>query len=81
VIAKLVLGELLRRHSRRFLKEHSSSDPQKKQLDSILGRHTPSHFLAPHLLNENAKPRVEPDISNLKLDSIDRFTMVKSRIV
>jgi hypothetical protein len=82
LLLKLLLGELIRRHAQAYLQKHLSTEPQKKQLDTILGQNTPSHFMSPHLMNEfSTKVKSEPEISNVKLDSIDRFTMVKSRIV
>ena len=90
---KLVLGEWIRTHARSFLhyrakhsKVHSKVDPEShkspaKHLDSILGTLTPSHFMPDYLMKEGQEPVKYVEISDKKLDSIDRFTMVKSRIV
>ena len=45
---------------------------EDRELDSFLGQHTPSHFYSPTSRGQ---------ITNDKLDTIDRFTMVRSRIV
>jgi DNA polymerase IIIc chi subunit len=84
-----VLGEWIRTHARTFLHsraKHATVDPEShqsqiKHLDTILGTLTPSHFMPEHLMKEGQQPVKHVEISDKKLDSIDRFTMVKSRIV
>ncbi|KAJ3260473.1 hypothetical protein HK103_000615 [Boothiomyces macroporosus] len=54
-------------------------EKEELPMESVLRTQTPNHFLPPEMFK--AKRELTSPTSNEKLDSIDRFTMVKSRIV
>lgn len=65
---------------------------EKAKLDNVLGNATPNHFYRPSIGESSSHVNVDgggrdgrrmlaSPASNARLDSIDRFTMVRSRIV
>jgi Eukaryotic membrane protein family len=91
---KLLLGVYLLSSSRAIIMAGSASDSRDKSsrpkstddiaLDKMFEKHTPSHMLAREFMSSPKQSRASSldDVGNVSvgLDSIDRFTMVKSRI-
>ena len=80
-MVKIVLGECLRIHSRKYLDITDSEVEIKSHLDKVLRVHAPSHFLPFNSNSNGENPIVREEDIDERIDNIDRFTMVKSRIV
>ncbi|KAJ3323714.1 hypothetical protein HDV06_001444 [Boothiomyces sp. JEL0866] len=78
LIFKLLLGICLQNYAVKNLVD-LKQEKEELPMESVLRTQTPNHFLPPEMFK--VKRELTSPTSNEKLDSIDRFTMVKSRIV
>ena len=82
LIFKIILGQLLRQHSKNYLDLTDTDIEVKSHLDKVLRVHAPSHFLPFNpMVGDTLVASPKQDDSDERIDNIDRFTMVKSRIV
>jgi Eukaryotic membrane protein family len=76
VVFKLMLGLLLIKLSKWYMESIKKEQENEKKLDEILKEQTPHHMLSRKLI-----PRQNSSMQkSASLDSVDRFSMVKSRI-
>ena len=76
-----MLGQWLRQHSRKYLDISDADIEVKSHLDKVLRVHAPSHFLPFNPMAGDKNLPIRADDTDERIDNIDRFTMVKSRIV
>ncbi|KAJ3274562.1 hypothetical protein HDV01_002404 [Terramyces sp. JEL0728] len=78
LVFKLLLGIILQNYAVKNLID-LKQEKEELPMESVLRAQTPNHFLPPEMFT--VKRNLTSPTSNEKLDTIDRFTMVKSRIV